>query len=330
MVDPGDRPRARLHEATRNHAGRPRSGSCLTTPGDPSPSGRAPGRGRPLGAYPDSPSSFQKALRGRRRTGDARAATVRPPHRGSATLPGPPTPRPASLPLYRRVHAHARPPAPPPGAHCACAHAAAPTPSARALRPGRRTRALRRPARRHFRPSGRRRRRRVPEGTGVRKPGPRRGRRRLREPATHQVQLLPAILSVQLIKLPFDGGRHGGGRELARGSLRRQRGSGPARSGQRAAAAAHACSRPATPPRRHSRRESTWFVTSARRLRRAGRAAGESWSRRCPGGGGGPWRRQRQGSGESSRLSAWGFDFYFEPSLGQLNGLCPTFSSRKM
>lgn len=111
MVDPGDRPRARLHEATRNHAGRPRSGSCLTTPGDPSPSGRVPGRGRPLGAYPDSPSSFQKALRGRRRTGDARAATVRPPHRGSATLPGPPDPptrQPPPVPSRPR-------PRPPPG-----------------------------------------------------------------------------------------------------------------------------------------------------------------------------------------------------------------------
>lgn len=42
------------------------------------------------------------------------------------------------------------------------------------------------------------------------------GPRLLRGPATHQVQLLPAILSIQFLKLPLDSGRHGGGMELER------------------------------------------------------------------------------------------------------------------
>lgn len=105
MVESGDRPRARLPEETRNQARRPRPHSRLTTCGDPTPPARPGVARQPLGASPDSPSSFRKALRGRPRAEGAQAAASRPPSQGPATLPGPPT---LSRPLPCPGHAHTR------------------------------------------------------------------------------------------------------------------------------------------------------------------------------------------------------------------------------
>lgn len=126
--------------------------------------------------------------------------------------------------------------------------------------------ALTRPARRHFRPE-----REAGEARGNRGARARvhRGVQPLsREPSTHQVQLLPTILGIQLLKFPLGRGRHGRWSER---SLCRRRGSGP-RTIRGACWHCGACALRA-PPRLHAesdrlRGKYLERMTSARRMAR--------------------------------------------------------------
>lgn len=94
--------------------------------------------------------------------------------------------------------------------------------------------------------------------------------------------------------------------------------------------------RPAPTPSRPRGKYLVRGVSAPSALRGAGRRG-----RRGPGGAqvegagpgsprGGAGRPERLGFRESCRLSAPGFEFYFEHHLGQFSGMCPTFFSRIM